>query len=510
MIEALLQAERLLVHGLVDQAERIYAGAARADPRNAIAVVGLARVALERGDERLAYERACEALEIDPENAAALRLEARLSRSSRHAASRCSARLRGHEPTARRAANRAAAGRTRQCRSGRPSIRAARLHAQPVDGRTSAHGRESPAGERSRADQTRASREPERRPGCGGGSSATRRTTQAVRVLVTGGAGYVGSITASGWSRPATRSSCSTRCCAATAPPSRRRHAGRSATSATRRLVERTLREHAIEAVLHCAGRALVGESVVQPDALLPRQRGRRPGAARRDARGRRAAHRLLVERRGLRRARDLADRGRPRRCGRSIRTARPSAPSRACSTGTPEPTTWPPSRCATSTSAGATDERGEDHEPETHLIPNMLAASRGGAPLKVFGTDYPTPDGTCVRDYIHVDDLADAHVAALELTADVRASHMACNLGSGSGFSVLEVLTAAEIGRRSVGAARAVRRDAKAIRRCSSHPTSGRASCSAGSRGAARSSEMIGSAWRWRQRNPTATMRAQ
>lgn len=79
MIEALLQAERMLIHGMVDQAERIYVNAVELDPRNAIAVVGLARVALEHGDERLAYDRACSALEIDPHNAAALRLEARLS-----------------------------------------------------------------------------------------------------------------------------------------------------------------------------------------------------------------------------------------------------------------------------------------------------------------------------------------------------------------------------------------------------------------------------------------------
>jgi thioredoxin-like negative regulator of GroEL len=79
MIEALLQAERLLAHGMVDQAEQIYANAAEQDAHNAIAVVGLARVALERGDDRLAYERACAALAIDPQNVAALRLEARLS-----------------------------------------------------------------------------------------------------------------------------------------------------------------------------------------------------------------------------------------------------------------------------------------------------------------------------------------------------------------------------------------------------------------------------------------------
>ncbi len=79
MIEALLQAERLLVHGMIDQAERIYAGALEQDPLNAIAIVGLARVALERADDKLAYTHARRALEIDPQNAAALRLEARLS-----------------------------------------------------------------------------------------------------------------------------------------------------------------------------------------------------------------------------------------------------------------------------------------------------------------------------------------------------------------------------------------------------------------------------------------------
>lgn len=79
VIEALLQAERLMVHGMVDHAERIYSSALEQDPLNAIAVVGLARVALERGDDQLAYAHARRALEIDPHNAAALRLEARLA-----------------------------------------------------------------------------------------------------------------------------------------------------------------------------------------------------------------------------------------------------------------------------------------------------------------------------------------------------------------------------------------------------------------------------------------------
>ena len=82
----------------------------------------------------------------------------------------------------------------------------------------------------------------------------------------------------------------------------------------------------------------------------------------------------------------------------------------------------------------------GEDHSPETHLIPNALRAVSGsGAELKVFGTDYATPDGTCIRDYIHVVDLAEAHLLAVR--AAEPGKHHIVNLGSGSGYSVREVL---------------------------------------------------------------------
>ena len=89
--------------------------------------------------------------------------------------------------------------------------------------------------------------------------------------------------------------------------------------------------------------------------------------------------------------------------------------------------------------------EIGEAHDPETHLVPNALRAALGRGPgLKVFGDDYPTPDGTCIRDYVHVDDLADAHLRALDYL-DKHAGAHAFNLGNGQGFSVREVIAAAE-----------------------------------------------------------------
>ncbi len=84
----------------------------------------------------------------------------------------------------------------------------------------------------------------------------------------------------------------------------------------------------------------------------------------------------------------------------------------------------------------------GEDHDPETHLIPLALHAAATGTTLRIFGTDWPTPDGTCVRDYVHVEDLAAAHVAALTRLRG-GATGMALNLGTGRGTSVREVADA-------------------------------------------------------------------
>jgi UDP-glucose-4-epimerase GalE len=87
----------------------------------------------------------------------------------------------------------------------------------------------------------------------------------------------------------------------------------------------------------------------------------------------------------------------------------------------------------------------GEDHEPETHLIPNVLRAVKGEiGPVTVFGSDYPTADGTCIRDYVHVVDLARAHVRALNYLEGGGES-FSCNLGTGKGASVKEVIDAAE-----------------------------------------------------------------
>lgn len=155
---------------------------------------------------------------------------------------------------------------------------------------------------------------------------------------------------------------------------------------------------------------------------------------------------------------------------------------------------------------AGATARLGEVHDPETHLIPNVLAAAEGRKPLTVFGNDYATPDGTGIRDYIHVSDLADAHLRAIDATTpgDARTDdYLACNLGVGGGFSVREVIAAAErASGHAIPFAVGPRREgdppvlvASAVRAGTvlgwkpAHPSL---------------DDMVGSAWTWRQRHPT------
>jgi len=108
---------------------------------------------------------------------------------------------------------------------------------------------------------------------------------------------------------------------------------------------------------------------------------------------------------------------------------------------------------------AGATKHRGEHHDPESHLIPNVLAAATGErSEVVVFGQDYPTPDGTCIRDYVHVVDLAEAHILALNYLRQGGKSDF-INLGTGHGYSVLEVIEAA---RQVTGASIRARMDAR------------------------------------------------
>jgi UDP-glucose-4-epimerase GalE len=104
----------------------------------------------------------------------------------------------------------------------------------------------------------------------------------------------------------------------------------------------------------------------------------------------------------------------------------------------------WVALRYFNAAGADPDGEIGEDHSPEIHLIPRAIEAATGGRGLQVFGDDYPTPDGTCLRDYVHVSDLADAHVRALEAIAETGKSG-AYNLGTGRPHSVREVIDTVE-----------------------------------------------------------------
>jgi UDP-glucose-4-epimerase GalE len=145
--------------------------------------------------------------------------------------------------------------------------------------------------------------------------------------------------------------------------------------------------------------------------------------------------------------------------------------------------------------------EIGEDHSPEIHIIPRAIAAATGGAGLQVFGDDYPTPDGTCLRDYIHVEDLAAGHLAALDRLGKIDEPVSTWNLGTGHGTSVLEVLHAFE---------RAVGRDLPyevVARRAGDLPESfadpSRANRELGWSAEKTMDDMCVDQWRWQSANP-------
>jgi UDP-glucose 4-epimerase len=152
---------------------------------------------------------------------------------------------------------------------------------------------------------------------------------------------------------------------------------------------------------------------------------------------------------------------------------------------------------------AGATERNGEDHDPETHLVPLVLRVAAGEAThVQIYGQDYPTPDGTCIRDYVHVRDLGNAHLLALEATGEGDPSLEIYNLGSAAGFSVREVVEAA---RKVTG--RAI--PARPLKRRTGDPPV----LVASSRRARRElgwsprysslEQMLADAWDWRQAHP-------
>ena len=175
---------------------------------------------------------------------------------------------------------------------------------------------------------------------------------------------------------------------------------------------------HAIDASSISPRTRYVGESMTDPRKYFRQQHGQHAEPARRDDRSRRGHVRLLLDVRDLRRPGPRPDRrDAPADAGESVRRVqadgREDAPlvRRGLWTAVR-------SRCATSTPPEPIPdgEIGEDHDPETHLIPLVIDAAQGTRPpVRVFGTDYPTPDGTAIRDYIHVMDLADAHLRALD-----------------------------------------------------------------------------------------------
>jgi UDP-glucose 4-epimerase len=214
-----------------------------------------------------------------------------------------------------------------------------------------------------------------------------------------------------------------------------------------RAAVAKLMAEHRIEAVLHCAARSLVGESMQQPALYF--QDNVAGGIALLDGMRDAGVNRLVI-------SSTASVYGEPESSpvsedaplrpvnvyGETKRSLEAAAGWYARAYGL---------RVAALryfNVAGASVRNGEVHDPETHLIPNAIKAVLGGPPLNVWGDDYPTPDGTPIRDYLHVVDLADAHRIALEATApgDPRADAMLiCNLGSGRGFSVREVIAAVE-----------------------------------------------------------------
>jgi UDP-glucose 4-epimerase len=324
------------------------------------------------------------------------------------------------------------------------------------------------------------------------------------RILVTGGAGYIGSVSVAALLEAGHDVSVLddlTTGHRAAVPDGARLHEGSYGDMAA---VRRILEADGIEAVLHCAARSLVGESAADPAKYY--RDNVAGGVALLEACRESGVGRLVF-------SSTAAVYGTPDETpiteDAPLKPINPYGETKRAFEGA---LTWYGTAYGLRSVslryfnvAGATESLGEVHDPETHLIPNVLAAAEGRTELRIFGDDYPTPDGTCIRDYIHVADLADAHLRALEATQpddDRTATPLVCNLGNGGGFSVREVLAAAE---RVVG--RPIPHTV-ADRRPGDPPvlvaSAARAGAVLGWRPRHPSiDEMVGSAWAWRQRHP-------
>jgi len=324
-----------------------------------------------------------------------------------------------------------------------------------------------------------------------------------MRVLVTGGAGYVGSISAEALldagHEVTVLDSLVTGHVQAVPGEARLIVGSVGDTSALVAL----LLVHEIEAILHCAARSLVGESVREPAVYYHENvvGGVALLEAMREAGVKRLVFSSSAAVYGLPEATPITEDA----------PTRPISPYGATKLAFEGALGWYARAYGLRAvslryfnAAGASQLNGEDHRPETHLVPNLLKAVLSGKPMTVMGDDYPTRDGTCVRDYIHVADLADAHLAALERTGRkaVGPGLEVLNLGSGAGFTVREVLTACEAvtGRRvphRIGARRAgdpavlVASNDRAREVLGWQPRRGSLE------------ELIGSAWAWRQGHP-------
>jgi UDP-glucose 4-epimerase len=331
-----------------------------------------------------------------------------------------------------------------------------------------------------------------------------------MRILVTGGAGYIGSVSVETFltagHEVTVLDDLSTGHRAAVPAQATLEVGSYADTAAVSALLER----RGIDAVLHCGARSLVGESMTDP-ALYFRANVA-GGIALLDAMRAAGTRRIVF-------SSTAATYGMPDRTPiletDAIRPINAYGETKRCVEAA---IAWYGHGYGLRSvilryfnAAGASAARGEQHSPETHLIPAVLAAVEQRREMTLFGEDYATPDGTCVRDYIHVLDLAAAHLAALEATDpdDARTGPpegpcqpLICNLGSGTGFSNRQIVAAAEA---VVGHAIPVK---MGPRRAGDPPTlvagAERAATILGwqpSHGTIE--EMIGSAWRWRLAHP-------